>query len=483
MPFNYDYNLIVIGAGSGGLVSALIAAATGAKVALIEAAEMGGDCLNTGCVPSKALIKAAKIAHDIRHSDQYGIRSAAPEIDFAAVMQTVHKKIQAIAPHDSIERFTELGVDCFQAQAFIEDKHHVRAGDLTLSCKNIIIATGARAFIPDIDGLASINYLSSDNLWELTERPETLLIIGAGPIGCEMAQAFQRLGSHVVLTDKNSRLLKIEDEEVSELIQQQFKTEGIEVKCQHQLLRFETHNDRHYAVFLTDNKEINLGFDKVLFALGRQANITGFGLEELGIKLNEQQRIQADPFLRTNISNIFVCGDVTGPFLFTHAASHQAWYATVNALFAPFKKFSVNYDNMAWCTFVDPQVARVGINEQEAKHKNIPYYTTYYDIADLDRAICDGKNQGFVKVLTRPKSDTILGVTIVAEQAGELIAEYILAKTHKLGLNKMLATLHIYPTWSEANKFAASEWRKQHIPAFLMPLLKKIHQLRRKVFL
>ncbi len=473
----YDYNVIVIGAGSGGLVASLIAAATQAKVALIEADKMGGDCLNTGCVPSKALIKAAKTAHEIRHASRFGISCAEPEIDFSAVMQHVHGAIAAIEPHDSVERFTGLGVECFQDKAFVEDAHHVRVGDKTLSCRSIIIATGAKAFVPDIPGLDKSDYLSSDTLWQLTQLPQKLLVLGGGPIGVEMAQAFQRLGSQVTIADRNSRLLKVEDEDVSQSLLQQFEKEGIDCLLNHQLQAIDAESNT--AQFSHHDETVTLSFDKILIALGRTASISGFGLEQLGLEISPQRRISSNGFLQTNIKNIYVCGDVTGPYQFTHAASHQAWYATVNALFSPIKRFRVNYDNMAWCTFVDPQIARLGINEQEAKTKGIACEVSRYDLKDLDRAICEGKNQGFIKVLSKPGTDKILGVTIVAEHGGELLAEFALAKTHGLGLNKILATLHIYPSWSEANKFVASEWRKKHIPRLALVFLKLFHKIRR----
>ena len=475
----YDYNIVVIGAGSGGLVSSLIAAGTQAKVALIEADKMGGDCLNTGCVPSKALIKVAKTVYEIQQADKYGIHCNAPEVDFQAVMQHVHNAIKTIEPHDSIERFTQLGVDCFQGHAFIEDPHHVRIGEQILSTKNIIIATGAKASVPDISGLSQVDYLTSDNLWQLQKLPKKLLILGAGPIGVEMAQAFQRLGSEVTLADRNSRLLKVEDNDVSEHLLQQFESEGIHCLLNHQLSSMDA--QRNTATFICHDEKRQVSFDKVLICLGRSANISGFGLEALGVEINAKKRIQSNAFLQTNIANIFVCGDVTGPYQFTHAASHQAWTATVNALFSPLKRFKINYDNMAWCTFVDPQIARLGINEQEAQQQSIAYEVSRYDFADLDRAICEGKNQGFIKVLNKPGSDKILGVSIVAEHAGELLAEFALAKTHGLGLNKILSTLHIYPSWSEANKFVAGEWRKKHIPAFALTVLNLFHQLRKRL--
>lgn len=476
----YDFNVIVIGAGSGGLVASLIAAATNAKVALIEADAMGGDCLNTGCVPSKTLIKSANMAYEMAHAEQYGIKTTSVEVDFAAVMARVQDSIDAIAPHDSIERFTDLGVDCFQGYANIIDPHHIKVNEQLLSCRSIILATGARAFIPDIPGLCDIDYLCSDNLWQLTTLPKKLLVVGAGPIGCEMAQAFNRLGAEVTIVDRHTRLLKVEDVDVSELLHEQFASEGITMAYGHELQAVKQQGQAIHAEFISHGQQHTMTCDKILIALGRHANVTGFGLEALSVSLNPDQTIKANPFLQTNIPNIYVCGDATGPYQFTHAASHQAWYAAINALFSPFKRFKVDYNNMAWCTFVAPEIARVGMNEQEAKAQNIDVEVSRYDINELDRAITEGKNHGFVKILTAAKSDKIIGVTIVSEHAGELINEFILAKTHRLGLNKLLSTLHIYPTWSEANKFAAGVWRKKHIPACALRVLEYFHQWRRR---
>ena len=472
----YDYNIIVIGAGSGGLVAALIAAATGARVALIEADKMGGDCLNTGCVPSKALIAAAKQAYQRRNAERMGVTAGAVTIDFEQVMHHVHRAIATIAPHDSVERFSSLGVDCITAKAVIEDAHHVRADQKRLSCRSIIVATGARPYIPDIPGLRDSNYLCSDNLWKMTELPKKLLVLGAGPMGVEMAQAYARLGSNVTLADKHSRLLHGEDEEIAVVLQQQFEQEGIALKFHHQLIAIE---DKQ-AVFSNHGDTQRIDFDAILVALGRQANIHGFGLEDLGVTINTQQRIDSNAFMQTNIDNIYVCGDVCGPYQFTHAASQQAWYACINALFSPLKRFKIDYENMAWCTYSDPPIARLGLNKQQAQAKNIPYEATRYELEESDRAICEDRTTGFIEVLTKPGTDKILGVSIIGANAAELLAEFALAKTHGLGLNKILATLHTYPSWSEANKAVAGQWRKDHIPALALPLLRVYHQFRRR---
>lgn len=478
-PQQFDTNLLVIGAGSAGLVSAYIAAATKAKVTLIEKHRMGGDCLNTGCVPSKALIKSAAVAHQLQHSKDYGIDGGAVQVDFSAVMQRVHKVIEDIEPHDSIERYSSLGVDCVQGEAKLISPWQVEVtgadGVQTLAAKNIIVATGARPFVPPISGLNSIDYLTSDNLWQLQQLPQKLLVMGGGPIGCELAQAFARLGSQVTQVDMAERLLPREDEDVSEHIQQQFKREGIELKLGAAIVEFSRGNNQNKATL--DSGE-SIIFDQVLVAVGRQANVDGFGLQELGVELTERNSIATDDYLRTNYPNIYACGDVVGPYQFTHMAAHQAWYACVNALFGWLKKFRVDYSVVPWATFTSPEVARVGINETDARAQNIDFDITRYGIDDLDRAIADGSNQGFVKVITAKGSDKILGATIVGERASDLIGEFIGAMKHGIGFNKILGTIHIYPTMSEANKYAAGEWKRANAPERLLRWVERVHRWR-----
>lgn len=475
----YDFNIIVIGAGSAGLVAAYIAAATKAKVALVEQHKMGGDCLNTDCIPSKALIKAAKIAHKTKHSQHLSISATDIKIDFNKVMEHVHRSINTIEPHDSVERYTDLGVDCFVGEARIVTPNSVTINGKILTARSIIIATGATPLIPDIKGIEHIKVLTSNNLWQLQTLPNRLLVIGGGAIGVELAQAFSRLGSAVTLAGRNKVLLKKEDAEVSEFLLHQFKNEGINVLTEHALEAFIVENNNNIAVLSCQGKELHIPFDEVLIASGRQANVTGFGLEALNIQLKKNQQIQANPFLQTNISNIYVCGDVTGPYQFTHVASHQAWYASVNALFAPFKKFAVDYRVIPWVTFCDPEVARVGINEQEAKQQGIAYEVTRYNLKELNRAVTDDATAGFIKVLTPPNKDKILGVTIVGEHAGDMLAEFVLAMRYNMGLGKILATIHAYPTLSEGNKALAGNWRKNHLPALALTLLEKFHAWRR----
>jgi dihydrolipoamide dehydrogenase len=475
-PKEFDANLLVIGAGSAGLVSSYIAAAVKAKVVLIEKHKMGGDCLNTGCVPSKALIRAAKTNHQLKHAEVLGIENVTGQVNLSKVFNRVNNVIKDIEPHDSIERYTQLGVDCITGDATIVSPYGVMVNGQVITAKNIIIATGARPFVPPIPGLDQIDPLTSDNLWSLEMFPQRLMIMGAGPIGCELAQSFQRLGVEVTLVDMASRLMPREDEDVSEYILERFQEEGVRVLLNQQVVSFEKVDGGCIVANLRNGSGKQMvECDRVLVAVGRKANTEGFGLESLGLEISPQGTVVVDEYLRTRYPNIYACGDVAGPYQFTHTAAHQAWYASVNALFGKFKKFRVDYSVIPWATFTDPEVARVGLSEIEAQQKGIEYEVTRYGIDDLDRAIADNEARGFVKVLTPKGSDRILGCTIVGAHAGELITEFVTAMKHNLGLNKILGTIHIYPTMSEANKYVAGEWRRAHVSAFSLTLLKKFH--------
>ena len=478
-PERFDYNMVVIGAGSAGLVSAYIASAVKAKVALIEKHKMGGDCLNTGCVPSKALIRSAKMINYAKRASDFGFESAEVNYNFADVMERVQRVIKKVEPHDSIERYTGLGVEVITGEAKIHSPYEVEVNGRVLTTKNIVIATGARPMIPDIEGLESMGYLTSDTIWEIRERPDRLLVLGGGPIGSELAQSFQRLGSQVTIVERNERILSREDDEVSQMAMDSFRKDGVNLLTKHQAKRFFRDGEQKVLICEHQGDEVRVEFDQVLVSLGRQANVTGFGLEELNIELSKRGTVEADPFLRTNYPNIYVCGDVTGPYQFTHTASHQAWYVAVNALFSPFKKYRVNYSVIPWATYTDPEISRVGLNEKEAKAQGIDYEVTTYGIDDLDRAIADDEDHGLVKVLTVPGKDKILGVTIVSTHAGDLIAEFVTAMTHGLGLNKILSTIHIYPTLAEANKYVAGNWKKAHKPEKVLTWLAKFHAWRR----
>lgn len=475
-PKSFDYNLLVIGAGAAGLVTSYIGAAVKARVGLIERHKMGGDCLNTGCVPSKALLRSAKINHYIQQAGQYGLKHGSAEVDFPAVMARVHEIIRTIEPHDSVERYTDLGVECLQGQAKLTSPYEVELNGKTLTAKNIVIASGARPFVPPIPGLDEVNWYSSDTIWMLEEKPSRLLVLGGGPIGCELTQAFRRLGCQVAQVDMSERLMPREDPDVSEVIHQRWQEEDIELFLGHKAVRFEKQGDRQALVVEKQGEQQRIEFDAVLLAVGRKANTDGLGLETLGIDTTDRGTVEVNEFLQTKYPNILACGDVAGPYQFTHTAAHQAWYASVNALFGRFKKFKVDYRVIPWATFTDPEVARVGLSEQEADKQGIAYEVTKYGIDDLDRAIADSEAHGFVKVLTVPGKDKILGVTIVGYHAGELIAEYVTAMKYGLGLNKILGTIHIYPTLSEANKYAAGEWKRAHVSANVLTWLERFHR-------
>ncbi len=485
-PKTFDRNLIVIGGGAGGLVSAYIAAAVKAKVTLIEAHKMGGDCLNYGCVPSKALIRSAKLAHQMRHGANYGLSNTTPTFSFRAVMQRIHDVIAAIEPHDSVERYTGLGVEVLQGYAKLVNPWTVEialnsGGTQRLTARSIVIAAGARPFVPPLPGLDDVGYVTSDTLWDafakLDEVPKRLVVLGGGAIGCELAQSFARLGAQVTQVEMGARIMVREDEEVSALAKASLEADGVAVLTGHKALRCEIIDGEKTLVVEHGGAEKRIAFDQLLCAVGRVARLTGYGLEDLGIPTN--RTVETNEYLQTIYPNIYAAGDVAGPFQFTHTAAHQAWYAAVNALFGDFKKFKADYSVIPWATFIDPEVARVGLNEQEAKEKGIPYEVTKYGIDDLDRAIADSEAHGFVKVLTEPGKDKILGVTIVGTHAGDLLAEYVLAMKHGLGLNKILGTIHTYPTLAEANKYAAGEWKRAHQPHALLAWVKKYHDWKR----
>lgn len=485
-PKKFDRNLIVIGGGAAGLVSAYIAAAVKAKVTLIEAHKMGGDCLNYGCVPSKALIKSARVAHQMQHGEQYGLENVSATFSFRKVMARVHDIIRTVEPHDSVERYTSLGVEVLQGYARIIDPWTVEVVLNTgekqcLTTRSIVIGTGARPFVPPLPGLDEVGYVTSDTLWEefakLDTPPERLVVLGGGPIGCELAQSFARLGSTVTQIEMAPRIMIREDEEVSILARDSLTRDGVAVLTGHKALRCEREHQRKFIVVEHEGIEHRIEFDHLLCAVGRVARLSGYGLEELGIPT--QRTIITNDYLETIYPNIFAAGDVAGPYQFTHTAAHQAWYAAVNALFGNIKKFKVDYSVIPWATFIEPEVARVGLNEQDAKEKNIAYEVTQYRLDELDRAIADGNTQGFVKVLTVPGKDKILGVTIVGEHAGDLLAEFVLAMKHGLGLNKILGTIHTYPTMAEANKYVAGEWKRAHAPQRVLALLSRYHAWKR----
>jgi len=483
-PKKFDRNLIVIGAGAGGLVTAYIGAAVKARVTLIEGHKMGGDCLNYGCVPSKALIRSAKVAKQLKIAKDFGVEDVTGQVNFKAVMQRIHDVIQLIEPHDSVQRYTDLGVEVMLGHAVIRTPWSVEVTSpdgqsQTLTTRNIVIAAGAKPFVPPIPGLKESGYLTSDTIWNLTELPSRLVVLGGGPIGCELSQSFARLGSQVTQVEMTSQLLGREDPEVSEQVKAALQRDGVVVLTEHKALRIERVAGEQQIIVQHGDVETAITFDHILFAVGRSPRVTGYGLEALGIPLTSKNTIDTNAYLQTIYPNIFAVGDVAGPFQLTHAAAHQAWYAAVNGLFGRFKRFKVDYSVMPAATFTDPEVARVGLSETEAKAIGVPYEITRYDLDDLDRAIADGTAQGFVKVLTVPGKDKILGATIVGEHAGDLLAEFVLAMKYGLGLNKILGTVHTYPTMSEANKYVAGQWKRAHAPKRLLAWVEKYHRWQR----
>lgn len=477
-PKRFDRNLVVIGAGSAGLVSAYIAATVRAKVTLVEKQAMGGDCLNTGCVPSKALIHAARMAAQTRDAARAGVETGQVRIDFRAVMERVRKAVATVAPHDSIERYRALGVDVRRGHARIVSPWVVEIDGEPISTRAIVIASGAEPLVPPIPGLAASGYLTSETLWQLRELPRHLLVLGGGPIGCELAQAFARLGSAVIQVEAFDRLLLREDDEVSAFVQARLNADGVDVRIGHKAVAVEPLDDGYVLVCEAGGQRVQLYFDTLLVAVGRKPRTAGLGLEALGIAA--APTVPTDAYLATLYPNIHACGDVAGPYQFTHTAAHQAWYATVNALFGQFRRFRADYSVIPAVTFVDPEVARVGINEREAREQAIAYEVTRYELDELDRAITEDQAHGFVKILTLPGKDRILGATIVGQHAGEMLAEFVLAMRHGLGLNKILGTIHAYPTWAEANKYVAGNWKKAHAPERVLGWLARYHAWRLK---
>jgi len=478
-PKRFDRDLIVIGGGSAGLVAAYIGAALKAEVSLIEKDRMGGDCLNTGCVPSKALIRTARFLADVRRHRDYGVRHAVAEVDFSEVMERVHHVIREIEPHDSMDRYRHLGVDCIAGEARLVSPWEVEVSGRTLSARGIVLATGAAPVVPRIPGLDEVPWSTSDNLWELTELPRRLLVLGCGPLGCELAQAFARLGSRVTLVEQADRVLVREDPEVSALVATGLEADGIGLLTGTRAVRFRAGEGGYLLDVEGSEVEEAVGFDRVLLAVGRRAVTDGLGLETLGINLNPNGTIATDASLRTDIPTIYACGDVAGPYQLTHAASHQAWYAAVNALFGGLHRFRADYSALPMAIYTDPEIGRVGLNETEAAERGIEYEVTRYDIADLDRAIADSRANGLVKVLTKPGADHIMGAVVVGHNAAELIGEFVAAMRSGHGLNRILGTIHPYPTWGEANRYAAGAWKRAHAPERILRVLARYHAWRR----
>ena len=469
----------MIGAGSAGLVTAFIASTVKAKVTLIERDKMGGDCLNTGCVPSKTLLRTAKILNYCKRAEEFGLTEASVSFDFANVMARVRKVIEKIEPVDSVERYTSLGVNCVIGDAKITSPWTVSVNGEPLSAKNIVVASGGKPFVPPIPGIDDIAYRTSDTIWELETLPKRLAVIGGGPIGSELSQAFNRFGSQVTLLDLSPRIMTKEDPVVSDFMKDVFVSEGIDVRLNQNITGISQREEEKVLSLNTSAGDEELVVDEVLIAVGRRANTSGLGLEDIGVELTAQGTIAVNDFLQSTVPSIYACGDVAGPYQFTHTASHQAWYASVNPLFAPFKRFKVDYSIIPWCTYTDPEVAHVGLNEPMAEAQGIDYETTIYELEELDRALAEEEGKGFIKLITPRNKDRILGVTIVGHHAGDLLSEFVMAMKHGIGLKKIMGTIHTYPTLAEANKFTASAWRKKHVPEQLLEWVKHFHRFRR----
>ena len=479
-PERFDDNLIVIGAGSAGLIAALVAATVKAKVTLVERGKMGGDCLNTGCVPSKALITSARVARTLADAPRFGFAPVTAQADFPAVLRRVHEAIATIEPNDSPERYRSLGVNVVLGEARVVDPWTVEIDGERRTARNIVLATGGAPVLPPIPGLADLEPLTSETLWDLETLPERLLVMGGGPIGCELAQSFARLGSAVTLVDMAPRILPRDDPEASELVAASLSEDGVRILTGHRAASFRQEGAGGVLTAETEGGSVELPFDRVLVAVGRRPVVEGLGLDALGVRRRENGTLAVNDYLQTSIPTIYGCGDVVGPYQFTHMASHQAWYAAVNALFGIFRRFRVNYAVVPWCTYTEPEVARVGLSEAEAEEQGVAVEVSTFEFAHNDRAITESERRGFVKVLTPASgSDRILGATIVGPHAGELLAEWTLAMTHGLGLKKLMGTIHVYPTLSEINKSAASTWRKKHAPERLLEWVGRFHALRR----
>lgn len=482
-PDRFDYNLLVIGAGSGGLVSAYIAAAVKARVALVEKNQMGGDCLNTGCVPSKALIKSSRMAQGFRDAGRFGLEPVEPRVQFAKVMERVQNVIRQVEPHDSVERYRKLGVDCIAGTARFIDPWTVEVRDgegrtRHLTARSIVIATGGRPFLPPIEGLDGADPLTSENVWNLRDQPKRLLVLGGGPIGSELAQAFARLGSQVTQVEMGDRLLSKEDPEVADAVLAQLRKDGINVLLGHKASRFTSEDGEKVLYAEHGGDSVRIAFDQVLVAVGRKPNTEGLNLEAIDVEPEAKGTLPTGEDLSVRYPHLFACGDVAGPFQFTHTASYQAWFTAVNGLFGNFKRFRVDYSSIPWVTFTSPEVGRVGLSETEAKARDIDYEVTRYGLDDLDRAISESEDHGFIKVLTAPGKDRILGAVVVGEHAGELLAELVLAMKHNIGLNKILGTVHSYPTWNEGVKATAGQWKQAHAPQRVLSWLARYHRLR-----
>jgi pyruvate/2-oxoglutarate dehydrogenase complex dihydrolipoamide dehydrogenase (E3) component len=466
------YNLVVIGGGTAGLVTAAGAAGLGAKVALVEKHLLGGDCLNYGCVPSKALIRASRAAADVARAGQFGIRvPAGAEVDFAAVMERMRRLRANISPHDSARRFSELGVDVFLGSASFSGRDTIRVDDQVLRFKKAVIATGARAGAPTISGLSEAGYLTNETVFSLTELPRRLAVIGAGPIGCELAQAFARFGARVDLLEAAPRILGREDADAGEIVQQALLEDGVRIQVGARIERAARNGESKSLKIKSPQGESQLEVDEILVGVGRIPNVEGLGLEAAGVKYDHREGVHVNDRLQTSNPRIFAAGDICSRYKFTHAADAMARIVLQNALFMGRAK--TNALIIPWCTYTDPEVAHVGLSPQDADGQSIQVDTFHVPLSDVDRAVVDGQESGFVKVHVRKGTDRIVGATVVAAHAGEIISELSLAMTAGIGLKQIARTIHPYPTQAEAIKKAADAYSRTRLTPFVQAVFRR----------
>ena len=470
------YNVVVIGAGTAGLVTAAGTAGLGGRVGLIERNLMGGDCLNFGCVPSKALISSARLIRRIRESEKWGLDRQEPQFDFEKVFERMRARRAKIAPNDSQERFESLGVDVFHSEARFVSPHEVEVNGQRLRAKNFVIATGSRAVIPKIEGIDSVPYFTNETIFdELEEKPQSMIVLGGGPIGCELTQTFCRLGTHVTMIQRGDQLLPREDRDVAEFLERRLINEGVRI----------IKNANARAVAVTDAGKVALEFldrqsaqmaertffaDALLVAIGRSPNLQSLDLKSAGVDVNERG-VRVTDYLQTSQRHIYAVGDVIGPFLFTHMADAQARVVVRNILMPfQFLRQKMDYSVVPWCTYSDPEVAHVGLGEKEAQQKNLDYDLFVVPLEDVDRAVVESEDAGFAKILTRKGSGKILGATIIAPHAGDLLHEFVLAMNAKIGLGKISSIIHAYPTFAELARKAGDKFNRTR----LTPHAKKI---------
>jgi pyruvate/2-oxoglutarate dehydrogenase complex dihydrolipoamide dehydrogenase (E3) component len=459
------YNVVVIGAGTAGLVTAAGTAGLGGRVALIERNKMGGDCLNFGCVPSKALISSARLIDKMRRSEAWGLRKIEPQFDFNEIFARMRARRAQIAPNDSQERFESLGVDVFRGQARFASAHSVKIDNQTLRAKNFVIATGTRALVPKIDGIDAVPYFTNETIFdELKSKPESLIVLGGGPIGCELGQTFNRFGVRTTIVQRNVRLLPREDVDVSEFLENRLTSEGISVITNADARSVRCDGDQvKMSILRKAGASMEISASTLLMCPGRQPNIENFGLDAAGIRTNEHG-VLVNEYLQTSQPHIYAAGDIAGPFLFTHMADAQARVVVRNILMPfQFLRQKIDYSTVPWCTYVDPEIATVGLNEAAAENQKIEYDVIRQEMKDVDRAVVESEDTGFVKVLVAKGTNKILGATLVCEGAGDLMHEFVLAMKYEIGLGKIAATTHAYPTFAELARKAGDKYNKTRL--------------------